>query len=280
MHQKEIRLKIADRMEHTTAFYFEEITLLITHYNRSNSLKRLLDTLHNQAITFREIVVSDDGSDETHVNNILALKADYPIKLITTEQNRGLGHNINKGQDAVSTPFTLYIQEDFVPSPALGPVIHDGLAFLKEDPQWDIIRFHSLSWARYPYLKAYKKGFSVMKFSLLPWYTNKLKFFYYCDNPHLRRSTFSNKFGRFRENCTADQTEWSMALSFLKKKGKGLYYNSEACLFEHINDDEEPGQYRHKKNYSKLLYNSLTRSIYEYIKTLRKTLELLWYKDR
>ena len=28
----------------------------------------------------------------------------------------GLGNNINKGQDAVKTPLTLYVQEDFTPA--------------------------------------------------------------------------------------------------------------------------------------------------------------------
>ena len=119
-----------------------------------------------------------------------------------------------------------------------------------------------------------------MKFSLLPWYNNHLKFFYYSDHPHLKRRGFVEKFGPYKENCSGDKTEWAMCMSFLHNKGKGLYYDEGNCLFEHVNDANEPAQFRKESTYSKLLDNKMTRSLYLNIKTLKQTLELLFYSKK
>ena len=80
---------------------FNNVSLLITHYNRSRSLERLLKTFSNQHIHFGEIIVSDDGSKQEHLDLIHYLQQQYHFRLVTTPVNKGLGNNINKGQDAV-----------------------------------------------------------------------------------------------------------------------------------------------------------------------------------
>ena len=52
---------------------FPEITLLITHFNRSRSLENMLKTFRNLGCEFGEVVVSDDGSDVAHLDYIKAL---------------------------------------------------------------------------------------------------------------------------------------------------------------------------------------------------------------
>src|SRR5690606_18533315 len=95
-------------------YYFEEISLLITHYNRSSSLERLLAAFKKLDCRFKEVIVSDDGSKIEHLNALIELRNEYGFTLITSPENKGLGNNINKGQDAVVTPYTLYVQEDFM----------------------------------------------------------------------------------------------------------------------------------------------------------------------
>ncbi|MBO3273520.1 glycosyltransferase, partial [Hymenobacter defluvii] len=95
---------------------FPAVTLLITHYNRSKSLERLLGAFKALGVMFGDIIVSDDNSKGLHVQAIEHLQTRYSFKLITAPVNRGLGNNLNKGQDAVATPYTLYVQEDFVPT--------------------------------------------------------------------------------------------------------------------------------------------------------------------
>jgi hypothetical protein len=75
---------------------FHDLTLLITHYNRSSSLAHLLSTFKIQNCVFGDIVVSDDGSKPEHLSELEKLKSVYGFQLITTPINKGLGNNINK----------------------------------------------------------------------------------------------------------------------------------------------------------------------------------------
>ncbi|MFT2009007.1 glycosyltransferase family 2 protein [Pontibacter sp. 13R65] len=221
----------------TSRFSFENVTLLITHYNRSSSLERLLAAFRVLNCSFEEVIVSDDASKPEHLDRLELLQEQFDFKLITTPVNGGLGNNINKGQDAVRTPYTLYVQEDFVPKAAFPEHFRNALA-LMEQHNADLVRFYA--YFKYPYLKTIAKGFSEMQFKQALWYTNHLKFYVYSDHPHLRRSSFFEKFGRYAEGRKGDETEFSMCLSFIKNKGKGLFFNEFSELFDQCNSSVEP----------------------------------------
>ena len=224
-------------------FNFSGVTLLITHYNRSQSLERLLDTFRTLSCRFDDIVVSDDSSSVEHLENLKALITKYNFRIITSDFNRGFPNNINKGQDAVTTPYTLYIQEDFVPTAICATHLHDALCIMKESPDFDYIRFWSLY--RYPCLKPYSKGFSETIYN--SWNMSHLKFFMYSDNPHLRRSNFLEKFGRYQEDIDGNISEYRMSIAFMRKRGKGLFFNNYTSLFDHKNSDEEPSSFHRAK---------------------------------
>ncbi|MFC5411833.1 glycosyltransferase family 2 protein [Larkinella bovis] len=216
--------------------HFPAVTLLITHYNRSGSLERLLRSFKELNCSFDDIVVSDDGSKPDHLNAIRELKKQYTFRLITTPKNKGLANNLNKGQEAVKTPYTLYVQEDFIPKPAFTAHFNDALAMMQEEKDLDIIRFYA--YYPYPYLEPYKSGFSRMLYK--PWYTNYTKIYYYSDHPHLRRSNFLDKFGRYVEGIKSDKTEYRMCISFIKNNGKGLFLTDFNAMFEQKNSEDEP----------------------------------------
>jgi glycosyltransferase involved in cell wall biosynthesis len=252
-------------------FTFQGVTLLITHYNRSSSLERLLNSLAAQNCRFEHIIVSDDCSKPEHVKKIKALQPIYNFELVEGEKNRGFAHNLNKGQDAVKTPYTLYIQEDFVPSDIFPRGMQDALEFMNEDRSLDYIRFWSFY--KYPKLKPYKKGFSEIVYS--PWGMSHLKFFMYSDNPHLRRSSFMEKFGRYQEGIDGNIAEYRMSISFIQRKGKGLFYDEYDKLFEHKNSPDEPSTFdrpvwRQRKSPLVLL----SRWLYLRFKWLKCTCEL------
>ncbi len=215
---------------------FDDVTLLITHFNRSNSLKRLLSSFAALNCSFADIVVSDDSSQPIHLQHVKSLQKQYNFKLITSVRNRGLANNLNKGQDAVQTPYTLYIQEDFVPQPSFVPKLQESLPFMQQDKTLDMVRFYA--YFIYPYLKPFKSGFSEMVFS--PWAANYNKIYCYSDHPHLRRSTFLTKFGRYIEGIKGDRAEYRMCISFLQKRGKALFYTEYNDLFTQENDAQEP----------------------------------------
>jgi glycosyltransferase involved in cell wall biosynthesis len=224
------------------AYHFSDITLLITHYNRSKSLERLLIAFRDLNCHFASIIVSDDGSKDQHVAYAKKLQEQFDFELITAERNRGLGNNINKGQDAVKTPYTLYIQEDFIPSPIFPVKLTESIQAMNERKDVDMVRFYS--YFKYPHLKPLPthNGFSEMIFSpFLPGYK---KFYYYSDHPHLRRSNFLKKFGRYKEGVNPERTEYHMMMSFLQKGGRALYYDDYRNLFEQANSSSEPSTVR------------------------------------
>jgi len=243
--------------------HFDSITLLITHYNRSQSLERLLQAFNRQEIVFGDIVVSDDGSKPEHLDRLKAIQSTYNFQLITTPKNKGLGNNINKGQDAVKTPYTLYVQEDFDPLPGYAKHLEDALGIMEERADIDMARFYA--YFKYPYLKPCRDGFSEMMFSV--WKPGYRKFHVYSDHPHLRRSTFFTKFGRYPEGLKGDRTEFLMAISFLKNKGKAMFYEDFKGLFDQLNSSDEPSTMKRSDlRQSSNLFISFVRGIYRNIK--------------
>ena len=256
---------------------FPEVTLLVTHYNRSQSLERLLQTFQQQNISFGGIVVSDDGSKPEHVNRLKELQSVYQYNLVTTPINKGLGNNINKGQDAVTTSYTLYVQEDFEPKPAFLQYLKDAFDYMQADAGLDIARFYA--YFSYPYTKPYGKGFAEMVFKPQLWANNHLKFYVYSDHPHLRRTTFFQKFGRYAEGVKGDITEYRMAKAFIQHKGRGLFFENFNDLFYQKNSSDEPSTmnragWRESKNPLALA----ARFIYLQIKLARWTYDVLYKK--
>lgn len=247
--------------------YFREITLLITHYNRSISLERLLKSFEERQIRFKEIVVSDDGSKSEHLKNMELFKGKYGIRLVLTEKNKGLANNINKGQRAVKTPFTLYVQEDFIPTDRFSQSLTDGLKFIKEDSKIDLVRFYA--YRIHPYLKPLKNGFSEMEFHF--WRPNAYQFNCYSDHPHLRRSSFLDKFGDYKEGIKSDRAEFKMAMSFVQHKGKAIIHDNYREIFIQENSSAEPSQVARKKlkqqiQLSDSFFIKTARSVYRNIK--------------
>lgn len=243
--------------------HFSDVTLLITHYNRSQSLQRLLEGFKDLQCRFENIVVSDDGSLAEHLNSVKELEKQYSFKLITTSQNKGLGNNINKGQDAVKTKYTLYVQEDFIPTPIFADKFNNALQIMENESKWDMIRFYAYS--PYPYLKPYNKEFSEMVFSR--WGLKTMKLHYYSDHPHLRKSNFFEKFGRYPEGIDPRKTEYTKCVSFIQKKGKALFFNDYKGLFIQENTSAEPSTWT--ENFwetSDNFFVSSARNIYRQVK--------------
>ncbi|MEO6149843.1 MAG: glycosyltransferase [Mucilaginibacter sp.] len=258
---------------------FKEVTLLVTTYNRSKSLKRLLSTFNKLNVKFGDVVVSDDGSKAEHLDQIKALQQEFNFRLVTAPVNMGLGDNINKGQDAVQTPYTLYVQEDFEPQPAFEKHFEDALGFMDTDKDLDLVRFYA--YFAYPYTKPYGKGFSEMQFSASPLANNHIKFYVYSDHPHLRRSTFFQKFGRYKPKVNVNLSEYGMALSFIKNGGKGIFFDKFNAVFEQVNTADEPStvgraSWRESKNPLALA----ARAAYLQFKLMKWTYNLLFKTDK
>jgi glycosyltransferase involved in cell wall biosynthesis len=243
---------------------FPEVSLLITHYNRPESLKRLLNNFKDLSCVFGEIIVSDDASKPENLKQLFELQENFDFKLITTEKNKGLGNNINKGQRAISKSLTLYVQEDFVAKAEFPKKLHNAISFLQEDAKLDIVRFYA--YTLFPFLTPVNHGFSLMKFDAADIFSTYRKFYMYSDHPHLRRSSFLQKFGEYREGVNVEMAEYSMMMSFLKKNGKGLFYKDFQGLFDQMNSSDEPSTFkRNWKRHPNFLIG-IARHIYRHIK--------------
>ncbi len=245
---------------------YENVSLLITHYKRSQSLEHLLTTFENLDCKFGEIVVSDDGSPPEHldyIHNVLAKR--FSFKLITTPVNRGLGNNINKGQDAVSKPYTLYVQEDFEPQEEFTFALQQSLQYMEKDNSLDIVRYYA--YFPYPYLKSLESDdlFSTM---YIPTFGFKYtKIYFYSDHPHLRRSDFFTKFGRYREGIKGDRTEYHMCISFIQHKGKGIFCKKYNSLFLQKNSITEPSTMKRSDlKMSTNAFISVIRNLYRQVR--------------
>ncbi|WP_256013621.1 glycosyltransferase family 2 protein [Desertivirga xinjiangensis] len=245
--------------------YFNGLTLLVTHYNRSESLRRLLKSFKDGNYAFEHIIVSDDGSQPEHIEQLTEIQKEFGVQLLQSAQNRGLGNNINKGQDAVRTPFTLYVQEDFIPKELFFEKLQNAVLFLNERPEIDIVRFYA--YFKYPTLKPYKNGFSEMKFSSRNILSGYKRFYMYSDHPHIRRSSFFDRFGRYTEGVKGDVTEYRMMMSFLKNKGRALFYEDFKGLFDQVNSAQEPSTM--KRNFwreSNSLPVQILRHLYRHVR--------------
>lgn len=257
--------------------HFSEVTLMITHYNRSRSLERLLQSIEKLQCSFGNIIVSDDGSKQEHQDYIKVLQKRMNFQLVTTEKNKGLGNSINKGQDAVTTPYTLYVQEDFEAQPGFVEYFPKALQLMQQDGAIDYIRFY----AYFPYSdsKPYAEGFSELIFKKWKW--SYFKYYQYSDHPHLRRTGFFQKFGRYKEGVNVDQSEYLMSLSFIKNKGKALFFNDYTKVFDQVNTATEPSTASYRKEW-RLSPNPFIRTLrYAYlqvIKSFRFNFDYLFYK--
>lgn len=253
---------------------YQQIGVLITHYNRSKSLERLLSSLIQLNLAFNEIVVSDDGSQPVHLKELERLQAIYHFKLVTTPTNKGLGNNINKGQDAITSKYTLYIQEDFVPTEAFSEKLQHANAYLESDSSLDMVRFYA--YTKYPNLVPLQHGFSEMRFNQAYFWEGYQKFYLYSDHPHIRRSNFFEKFGKYQEGLNPERTEYYMMMQVLKVGAKVYFYEDHQSLFIQENSAEEPSTLKRNfwRNNDTIFINGL-RHLYRY---LRFNFDLLYLK--
>ncbi|AHF14159.1 glycosyltransferase family 2 protein [Niabella soli] len=219
-------------------YHFPNVSLVITHYKRSRSLERQLESFKRLNCTFGEVIVSDDGSPQEHLDYIKMLQEKFGFRLLTTPENKGLGVNNNRSQDAVTKPLTLYVQEDFDPFDTFPEAFVKAVAIMEREPQWDMVRFYA--YKRYPYLKYYDGEFYEQVFKPNMIHYKHIKFYFYSDHPHLRRSDFFKKFGRYVEGYPGDRTEYLMSLSFIVNKAKSLYHTNFSGIFNQVNTTDEP----------------------------------------
>src|SRR5690606_14054517 len=98
------------------------------------------------------------------------------------------------------------------------------------------------------------------------------KFYYYSDHPHLRRKNFPQKFGKYVEGIKSDRAEYRMMFSFIKARGKALFYDDYKSLFDQINDSQEPSTV--KRNFLRESQNPVMRIVRDIYRVVRFNFDL------
>lgn len=89
------------------------VAVLVPVHEQAAYLPRALESLLAQEETAWEAVVVDDGSREP-----VAVPADPRLRLVRTDDNRGLGAALNRALDETTAPVVAYLPADDVWSPA------------------------------------------------------------------------------------------------------------------------------------------------------------------
>lgn len=189
------------------------LSILITHYNRPEALKKCINTLRDFNFNINyEIVVSDDGSN---IENIEKLK-DFQIDtLVTTKVNQGLAANINKGLKACIGANILYVQEDFLIDSKFNEVFLEGLVLL-EKGILDMVRYR----ANYVFSKLIKCSDNIFRIPKFSFSNFNINTFQYSDHPFLTTKTFYETYGYYLENTSVGYGETEFAIRIMKSTAK------------------------------------------------------------
>lgn len=237
------------------------LSILITHYNRSQVLKDCINSFKNLNMDISyEFVICDDCSEPSHLDE---LKKISQVKLIQSETNLGLGAAINRGLGNCSGKFILYCQEDFLIQSSFSTVLSEIIELLEKD-KIDMVRLTANY--KFPELLFISKSVSqIPKLSFKNFLYNA---FQYSDNPFVIKNGFHERNGFYLENVKGSYCELEYAIRIMKSKVKvGILnqyvFNSSSC--------ESVLNYRPKEKKIKF------KKIYKFIRALRLHFEYMFY---
>lgn len=89
----------------------EKISIIIPTHNRVKQLKECIDSIYSQTYQNFEIIIIDDCSED-ETNSIYSTYEDNRLKYILNENNLGNGLTRQKGFNAASGDFVIFIDDD------------------------------------------------------------------------------------------------------------------------------------------------------------------------
>ncbi len=248
-----------------------KISFIITHYNRPDSLKKCISSIHNSKINCEyEVVVSDDCSEDV---NVLKIKKFDIDKLILSEVNTGLASNNNRGLKACEGDFIVYIQEDFILNKEFSNRIYDIISVLEQD-NVDMIRFRSnVKFKKYKLLNNY--------FKVLPRFAFKnflIDQYRYSDHPFIVRNDFFKKFGYFKCGASTNYGENEYMIRMMKLNPK-IALCSKDCVYS-LDIEGSVREENHKIRRKRLRNNRKFKPVKRIVNAFRFKLEFMLYNTK
>lgn len=117
----------------------EGITVIITTYNRSNLVKRAIESVLQQKWKNLEIIVVDDASDDD-TKEVVRIR--YPfVKYICQENNLGPGPARNRGLYECSHSWALILDDDDALIPDALKTINSAIIAFKDKQKYPVFNF-------------------------------------------------------------------------------------------------------------------------------------------
>ena len=90
-----------------------EVSIIIPTYNRTSYIKEAVDSVLNQTHPVYEILVIDDGSDESHKRILRSLESKSTLlKVVWLDENSGVSHARNRGVEIAKGDYILFLDDD------------------------------------------------------------------------------------------------------------------------------------------------------------------------
>lgn len=189
------------------------LSILITHYNRPESLVVCLKTIRDLQLDIPyEIVVSDDGSTLENLQKVRALKID---QLITVFINEGLTANLNKGIKACKGDYIFYCQEDFTILPELSQQLQEVFKVL-DNGKLDMVRLR----ANYVFKHLIRITDEIYRIPRFSFKNFNINTFQYSDHPFITKVNFYKKYGYYLEGTSGPYGETEYAIRILNTNAK------------------------------------------------------------
>lgn len=88
------------------------VSVITPFYNRRHLLPSILSTLRRQTFRDFELVIVDDGSQDGLVHDAVAARADFPVRFLRFEENRGAAAARNAGIDHAEGRYVAFLDSD------------------------------------------------------------------------------------------------------------------------------------------------------------------------
>ena len=213
----------------------ELVSIILPIYNAEKTVQRAIRSILNQTYSNWELILIDDGSNDTSSDIIKKLK-DSRIKKIYFKTNKGLVKSLNAGIKISKGKFIARMDADDVSLPER---LFHQLQFLKKNPLFDLVGSQQIIFD-----EDSKKMLKLYPKTKKKYFAKQYYFFYKIPHPTWMARSLWLKEHLYRENNTYSEDQEllirgsNLSNYYLIKKPLLLYSNSNILLITKLRSNK------------------------------------------
>ena len=213
----------------------ELVSIILPIYNAEKTVQRAIRSILNQTYSNWELILIDDGSNDTSSDIIKKLK-DSRIKKIYFKTNKGLVKSLNAGIKISKGKFIARMDADDVSLPER---LFHQLQFLKKNPLFDLVGSQQIIFD-----EDSKKMLKLYPKTKKKYFARQYYFFYKIPHPTWMARSLWLKEHLYRENNTYSEDQEllirgsNLSNYYLIKKPLLLYSNSNILLITKLRSNK------------------------------------------